>query len=136
MTNQQAMQQLISLWQRFQDDPEVRFEYGLGRFRQLFGLLHDIRPWGPEDRLRDTGVLADWRQRIEFGHEQVPTEIELWFRDDETMREASETEVRRYIQRAQGQVLTSATIPEIRYHAVLACFCGRPASRSYHRRTT
>lgn len=120
MTNQQAMEQLLHLWRRFQEDPEAKFEWGLGRFRELFFLLHDIRPWGPGDRLRETGVLDDWQERLQFGPEMVPAEIELWFRDDGEVREAAEAEVRRHVEQAQGQVVTSTTIPEIRYQALLA----------------
>lgn len=120
MTNDQAMQQLLSLWRRVKDDPDVRLEHGLAKFKELFRLLHDVRPWGPEDRIRDTGILAAWREQISLGYQEVPTEVELWFRDDHAARRTAEAEVRRYVQDAGGQVLTSAQVEEIGYHAVLA----------------
>jgi hypothetical protein len=120
MTNDQAMQQLLSLWRRVKDDPDVRLEHGLAKFKELFRLLRDVRPWGPEDRIRDTGILAAWRQQISLGYQEVPTEVELWFRDDHAARRTAEDEVRRYVQDAGGQVLTSAQVGEIGYHAVLA----------------
>jgi hypothetical protein len=120
MTNQHALDQLLSLWRRYSDNPEESFDWGLNRFRTVFNLLREIRPWGVEDRLRDTGLLEDWQQRSAAGGESVPVEIELWYRDDDRRRAASEREVRAYIDRAGGEVVTSSIIPEIRYHALLA----------------
>lgn len=120
MTNQQGLEQLLALWQRHVDAPDDSFPRNLGRFKQLFSLLHDVRVWGPEDRLRETGVLADWEERIRLGAETVPTEIELWFRGGEQDRGVAEDEVRAHVAQAGGEVLATSTIPAIRYHAVLA----------------
>lgn len=120
MTNHQAMEQLLGLWRRFREEPDQPFERGMGRFHDLFELLRDIRAWGPRDRMEGTGVLEDWRQRVEAGLESVPVEIELWFRDNAEQRILAQGEVVASIDRAGGQTLTSAIVPEIRYHAVLA----------------
>jgi hypothetical protein len=53
-------------------------------------LLRDIRPWSVRDRLEETGVLEDWRERLEWENaEQLPCEIELWFRSDRQQRQAA-----------------------------------------------
>ncbi len=120
MASQQAIEQLLGLWARFRDEPDEPFERGLGRFRRLFELLRDIRSWGPTDRLESTGVLEDWQERVDARLEVVPVEIELWFRDDEQDRLLAQAEVTASIANAGGQSVTSAIVPEIRYHAVLA----------------
>ena len=119
MTNQRALTELLSLWDRYKADPQQSFEYGLNRFRRLFRLLTDIRPWGPEDRLRETGLVEDWRQRVAHGQEVLPTEVELWFRSDEEARIIGEQSVQALITSEGGRVVNRAAIEDIRYHAVL-----------------
>ena len=77
-TNQDAFHQLQALWQRFQRG--TKFDHGLAKWREVFELLRDIRPWGVKDRLEETGVLQDWAVRVQENAEQVHCEIELWFR--------------------------------------------------------
>ena len=120
LTNQQAMDELMRLWTHFRDRPDEPWERGLTKFRDLFSLLRDIRPWGPADRLTGTGVLDDWRARVGEGTEEVPVEVELWYRSDPDHRVIAQAEVAAEVEAAGGQVVTSAVIGEIRYHAVLA----------------
>ena len=77
-TNQAALQQMVSLWERWQSDR--RLPRGLGRWKTLFQQLRDVRCWGVRDRLQETGVLEDWDERVEPGQELAPCEIELWRR--------------------------------------------------------
>jgi hypothetical protein len=120
MTNQQAMEQLLSLWRRFQGDPDARWERGKTRWRDLFRHLKTVRLWGVEERLYGTGVLEDWRERIEHGQERVRAEVELWFRDSESSRQQAQSDIERLIEGAGGHLLGQAMVPEIRYHALLA----------------
>jgi len=79
MSNQRALQQLLSLWQRFQANQ--RMESGFSAFTALFKHLHDVRLWSPEDRLLETGVIEYWKDAAEARDDAiVPFEIELWFR--------------------------------------------------------
>ena len=57
MTNQQALNQMLSLWQRYKDNPDMEFERGLTKFRDVFLCLKDIRRWGIRDRIEETGLL-------------------------------------------------------------------------------
>jgi len=79
-----------------------------------------VRPWGVRDRLLETGILDDWRERVEYNEEVVPSEIELWFRDDPQQRQGAGSHVVRLIQALDGHVVSETIIEEIRYHAVLA----------------
>lgn len=120
LTNQEAMAQLLGLWRRFRDDPDESFDRGLNRFRQLFRHLKEIRPWGPADRLEVTGIMDDWRHRAAEGQEVVPVEIELWYRTDPGQRAIAQAEVMEELNSVGGELITSAVVDEIRYHALLA----------------
>jgi hypothetical protein len=114
--NQQAVEQLLSLWRSWSTDARLPEEHRgwLDVFRQL----RDIRRWGVRDRLEETGVLAYWRDRVAAGFETVGVEIELWFRQA-AQRSTAEGRVRDFVSRANGQVLASCTIDEIAYHALV-----------------
>ena len=120
MTDRRALEELLSLWQRWQESPDQKFETGWNPFRHIFSSLHDIRPWGPEDRLRETGLAEDWRERIEDGEERVRTEIELWFRKSAPRRGEAVALVERYVTRAGGRILGQSVVEEIAYHGILA----------------
>ena len=115
-SDQSAFQQLRRLWLRWQSDEG--FTHGTAKWRDLFSQLHDIRPWSVEDRLNDTGVLADWHARLEWGPEQLPCEIELWFRSDDHRRAQAVEQVRFQVQQLGGTVLSEALLQDIHYHAL------------------
>jgi len=122
MTNAQAVTELVRLFELWQQDPKVKFATGLNPLKDVFGLLRGIRRWGPEDRVRETGLLDQWREDIDVVGSQGVTrvEIELWFRKDEQARRAAEDEVRRILAEAGALAITASQHPEIAYHAVLA----------------
>jgi hypothetical protein len=120
MTNQRALEELLSLWHRFQQDPTAPFDRGLAPLRQAFLHLRDIRRWDVKDRLHETGLLEDWRQRVTTGQDLFPFEIELWFKEDRQGREQSQQVTETLVREEKGEIVGSAQIPEIRYHAVLA----------------
>lgn len=51
MTNQQALQEMLSLWKRYQANPSMKFARGLTKFRTVFQNLRNIRRWNVQDRL-------------------------------------------------------------------------------------
>ncbi|MGI8791614.1 MAG: S8 family peptidase [Acidimicrobiales bacterium] len=122
MTNTQAVTELIRLFELWQRDPKVKFATGLNPLKEVFGLLRGIRLWGPEDRVRETGLLDQWREDLEVAGAQGITrvEIELWYRRDQAARRLAESEVRTILVAAGADVIASAERPEIAYHAVLA----------------
>ena len=119
MTNQRALRELQSLFDRWKEDPEYKFPYGLGRLRHAFGHLNDIRPWSAEDRIRETGVLEDWEFRLQGDDSTAPFEAELWFRGSANRREQAESYVQSIIESLGGEVIQQCVIPDINYHAVL-----------------
>ena len=129
LTNQSALEELLRLWRRHQRSREDRFERGLGRFKELFNLLRDVRIWGPLDRLRETGAIADWNVRLQASQPEVRAEIELWFRGTPEARAAAAGRVRSLVATAGGTVSSECQIPEIRYHALLASIPAAEARR-------
>ena len=119
MTDQQALREMQSLFDQWQQDPDKSLPYGLTKWKHAFEHLHTIRPWGVEDRIRETGILEDWRNRLQSGQDTVPFEVELWFRKDKNRREQAEANLRSIIQSLDGTVIQQCVIPNIAYHAVL-----------------
>ena len=87
MTDQQALRQLQRLFDRWTQDHNRAFPRGLAPLKRAFEYLHTIRPWGAGDRIRETGILQDWQERLQHDVGEVPFEIELWFRGDLRRRE-------------------------------------------------
>ncbi len=116
-TNQVALRQMISLWNEWRSDG--RLPQGLGRWKTLFQQLRDVRAWGVRDRLQETGVLDDWRDRVEHGQEVVPCEIELWHRRNPEQRGTARNRVVGLVEGMAGRVIAEANVEEIAYHALL-----------------
>ena len=117
MSNQKAMSQILRYWNQWQSTGEV--DRGFAPFKNLFSRLRDVRRWSVEDRLRETGVIEDWQERIDEGYETVAGEVELWFHGEESGRLRSESLVTSLVNEAAGRVLHTCVIPEISYHAIL-----------------
>ncbi len=121
MTNQRALNELLSLWKRYQNDPDMQFERGLTKFRDVFLQLKSIRQWDVEDRLLETGIIDSWKQDLAYdGNRVVLFEAELWFRGSEELRTASANQVTRLVQQEGGRVLSQSVIEAIAYHGILA----------------
>lgn len=116
MANERAVAQLLTLWRRWKSGQ--RMPNGYGAFSIVFSKLHDVRAWGPADRVRSTGLADLLQQALGAGWGEVPIHIELWYRADVAQREASEISVRSLVEAAQGSVLQTSIRPEIGYHAI------------------
>lgn len=122
MTNAQAVDELVRLFELWQQDQSVKLERGLAPLKQVFELLRSIRRWGPEDRVRETGLLDQWAEDVEVAGAQGVrrVEIELWHRQDEVARRAAQGEVTSIVEGLGGSVVASAHLPDIAYHGLLA----------------
>ncbi len=129
MANRAALDELLRLWAAYQADPERNFRRNFDKWRQLFRRLRTLRLWNAEDRLRDTGLLANWRFDIENGRQNVLFEAELWFRGSQETRQRASLEVAQAIREVGGQVAQTATHSEIGYHALLGSLPAATATR-------
>jgi hypothetical protein len=121
LTNQQALEQMLSLWRRYQEDPTMQFEHGLTKFRDVFLNLKSLRRWDVQDRLLETGVIDIWHEDLEYdGDRVIPFEAELWFRGSDELRAVSASHVTNLVQQAGGRILNQSVIEGIAYHGLLA----------------
>ncbi|WP_371164743.1 S8 family peptidase [Buchananella felis] len=123
MSNAKAIDQLLSLFKAWQKDPSVKFDRGLGRFKTAFEQLASIRRWGPEDRIRETGLRERWQETLDVVGQSASTvmvEIEMWYRSDARQRDAAQAHVEQVIADSGGSVIDSSQIGAISYHALLA----------------
>uniref|UniRef100_A0A5Q5BH79 Peptidase S8/S53 domain-containing protein n=2 Tax=unclassified Mycobacterium TaxID=2642494 RepID=A0A5Q5BH79_MYCSS len=123
MSNSQAVVDLLALFERWQENRQTAMPFGLAPLRDVFELLREVRRWGPQDRVRETGLLERWREDVAIvGQSRTMTrvEIELWFRRDAARRAVAERSVQTIIAEAGGHVITQAAIIGIGYHAILA----------------
>ena len=124
--NRRGLAQLLRRWKEWRADPNAKFPHGQTPLKQVFAQLHDVRLWGPEDRVRETGIRENWEFQIEQGADPVRFEAELWHREDPQRRRLAEAQFSRAISRAGGRIVRSATIDAIRYHGVLVDLPAKP----------
>jgi len=121
MTNQRAMQELLSLWELWDTDKK-KFQRGLTKWRYIFEQTLDIRRWGIQDRLADTGIVDYWREELDLklGTDSfIRCDIELWFRANPADRRETENRVREFIFQNDGVIVGSiCTIEEIHFHSI------------------
>lgn len=123
MANARAIDELIRLFGLWQDNEKVKLERGLAPLKQVFAQLHSIRRWGPEDRVKETGLLDQWREDVEVVGAQgsVLVEIELVWGSNPEVRTSLESTVRQILTDTPDAALhASCVIESIRYHGVLA----------------
>jgi len=119
MTDQRALAELRRLFDKWRQDPEAPFPKGLASLKHAFRRLRTIRPWDAQDRIRDTGLWEDWKERIENGQETIPFEIELWYRSDPNRRQTAKAYLENVVKTLGGEITSQCVIPEIAYHGVL-----------------
>lgn len=121
MTNQQALNEMLSLWRRYQENPQNSFDRGLAKFKTVFDNLKNIRRWSIQDRLLETGLLDIWKEELQYdGDRFLSFEVELWFRKTPEQRRTSSEHVTNIIQNLGGNVVHQSMIDGISYHGILA----------------
>lgn len=120
MANLQALRQMLSLWDHFKTDENYQFPNGLTGFKHLFKTLKDVRLWGVQERIEETGILDAWSEDL-----QDPTclnvraQVELFHRSSVGRRAEVEDSITQIITSTGGRILSTSSIPEICYHALL-----------------
>ncbi|WP_417235278.1 S8 family peptidase [Arthrobacter sp.] len=123
MSNAKAIEELLRLFTLWQGDPSASFVHGLGKFKSAFQQLTAIRRWGPEDRIRETGLREQWKETLDLVGQSVSTvmvEIELWYRRDAVQRVSAQAHVEQTVAASGGRIIDKSLIGDIGYHAVLA----------------
>lgn len=122
LTNLTAMRELLRLWEMWTNGQPL--PRGLGGMASglasLFGHLSDVREWGPEDRIRTTGLAEVIAERLDQGANDVPIEVELWYYESASRRQTAENTIRTAVVDAGGLVAQSAAHEAFGYHALAA----------------
>ncbi len=112
-----ALANIESLWRRWRSNQLVT---GETPWREVFALLRDLRPWGPQDRVRaeEADILRDIiADRAES--EPVRIEVELVFRSNASTAARAERETIDAINGQGGRLVSRTRIDDIGYHALL-----------------
>lgn len=119
-----ALRELESLWRRWATGEQLG--YGYAAWRDVFALLRDLRPWGPQDRVH-ADDLEIINEEIEAASEKefVRLELELVYRAHFDSAAEQEAAVRRMVAERAGRVVSDAP-----------CDCvSRSPRRSAHKRS-
>lgn len=119
MTNQQAMDRLIGLWNDWYQDPSKRAKRNFGPFKNLFVNLLNLRRWDVEDRIRETSVLEYLKEQFEDSAAEIRFEVELWCRQSHEARDRAYQELNALVVGAGGVCVAQTAVPDILYHGVL-----------------
>lgn len=119
MTNQRAMDEMLSLWEQYSIDPDIKFQRGLNGFKALFRQLNTIRRWNVQDRLIETNVIEYWKQDLDANEQIIRFELQLWFSTSPEKRDASFRSMSAIINSLNGRCLVHSIIEEISYHGLL-----------------
>ena len=117
MPNLRALRELVSLWERWKN--EQTFPRGFAPIANLFSQLHDLRTWGPQDRI-PSETVDFWREELALNSERpVRTEVELWFHANQVRRQAVTEVVRSMLAEVGGRIVHESIIDTIAYHGLL-----------------
>lgn len=119
-TNAQALDQLLSLWQRFQSGQPLN--HGFGAWKQVFAQLREVRRWSVKDRLHETGVVEFWRDALELGLPSIAFAAEFWFRAGASARRARFESLRTVAQSLGGTLEHPYEHEPTCFHAAVATF--------------
>jgi hypothetical protein len=93
---------------------------GTTPWRDLFNCVRDIRPWGLSDRIRESGLLDDWREQLSNGAAEVNFEVDFWYRPNTAEQRAGiGRQLAQLVEQNGGRVTSETTIESIKYHGAL-----------------
>jgi len=116
LVNQAAIAELRSIWQAYQSNQAL--SRGKGKYKALFEVLADIRPYGVKDRLLEPGI-REYLEQYTSPDAIVNFEVELVYKqNDRTSFIAFEQAIRQ----ANGQIIQGSEliISDLHYHGLIA----------------
>jgi hypothetical protein len=117
-SNQQALNQVVSLWNRHQENPRVQLERGLAAWKNVFKHLRDVRFWGAQDRIRPD-ARQYLQERLQDGDTTIRFEVEAWCYSSVAKNESAKAELTQLVGELGGRILQSALLENIVYHGFL-----------------
>ena len=130
MPDTRALQQLVSLWDRYQGGEQAPDGFAL--WFHLFDSLRKLRAWGPADRVPENTI--DWlAERLDTRADPLRVEIELWSYEGAERRKQSAQRFEEAVRASKGEILDRASIPEIAYEGALISLPWREVRRLQQR---
>jgi len=108
MPTQDAFNQLLSLWRKYQNGETAPRNYA--PWWRLFGMLAELRPWGPEDRFSLNHRIE--LENILFDDAEVRLELEHWPTQDQNKLKLWRRETEEKIDALGGRIIDRAAIHE------------------------
>ena len=119
--NETGMRELLSLWEQWKNNQTL--PTGKTKWRDVFNQTVQIRRWGIEETLNQTGMVELWRDLLDPVNPGQPVhcQIELFYRKSGEMRAQGEHNVTALLEVVGGRTLGGfIDMPEIAFHAVKA----------------
>ena len=117
MPTKATFEALRGLWDSYKAKKEPPKDHG--DWWKLFGLLHQLRPWGPQDRIVDATRRRLSDERYRRRGQDLRLEVDLWYRGDAVRRDEASTDFKSAVMTLGGTILDEFRVDEIRYHSVL-----------------
>ena len=121
MTNNRALEEMLSLWKHYEVDKKYKFPNGKTGLKHVFDNLIEMHFWGIKERIEETGVLEAWTDdlQLDASLSEVKCEIELFYRKSKPIQQSKENDLIAYVQEVGGKVISKCIIDGIAYHAIL-----------------
>lgn len=117
MPTKATFEHLRELWNSYKAGRPAPERFG--DWWKLFGLLHELRPWGPQDRIGEATLRRLQEERARQVGDDLRVEVDLWYRGDSTHRDRAVSEFRAAVNEVGGEILDELRVDEIRYHSAL-----------------
>jgi hypothetical protein len=127
MVNKKSIDEIIRLWNIFDNDREAPFDTGLAKFKDLFKKLNKVRHYTVEDRLVDTGLSSYLEEIREMGQDIVRFEVEFTYPESRERRDRAFDEFQRLIKEVGGNVIVGSRL-ELASIQYFACLADAPVS--------
>ena len=125
MTNQQGVNEIISLWNRWKNGRGL--PYGKALWATIFEHITDLHRWGIKEQLIETGILDDWEQLLlEDPDQEIHFQLDFFYRQSALKRQQNEQDIQNLVETLGGRLLSTFIVMEgISFHSVKA---GLPAN--------
>ena len=116
----QSFQRMLSLWRAHQRGENA--PHGYGPWWNVFNLLLELRPWGPQDRLgADSRAIIEDRLAFREDDDPISIEFEIWPTASAEKRAGWRRELEQHVAAREGSILDRSSISEdgFSYEALL-----------------
>ena len=134
MPDTQALRELVSLWDRYQAGHPA--DTGFAPWHEVFRQLHQLRAWGPSDRIPEETIDYFNEQLADRPDATVRVEMELWSHQSRENQRRANARLEAAVRDSGGELVRRCSIPEIAYEAALVDLPAAEVRRLIERQET